>query len=209
MWLVKVQMTNQTKTHTNKFATCDFCVRPRCAIATCWPPKVPFTILCVPYSVFRIPFTIFCVPYSVFRILLGSMAKPVVAQFFLDSDCQIGSKVQNPKFPQICFCLNQILIKKEMFLNCWSKNKIYFVKSTVCLNFINISFKSNFDKMFDKTTVGWNLVELFLIFCWFVCWIFVQPWRMWMVDWFCRDSGEKSSKLWRVIACPGHPFYKV
>ena len=142
-------MTNQAKTHTNKFATCDFCVRPRCAITTCWPPKVPFTILCVPYSVFRIPFTMFCVPYSVFRILLDSRAKAVVAQFFLDSDCQIGSKVQNPEFPQIVFFVNRISIKNneimmQYFVDWLIKQQQILRKINLLTKFHQHIFLSNF-----------------------------------------------------------------
>ena len=54
---------------------------------------------------YLLQYYVFRIPYS--RILLDSMAKPVVAQFFLDSDCQIGSKVQNPKFPQM-LCLSNV-----------------------------------------------------------------------------------------------------
>ena len=104
------------------------------------PVDLPRYIL--QYSVFRIPYSVFCIPYSVFRILLDSMAKPFEAQFLLDSDGQIGSKVRNHKscyqnrsvikFDKILIkCLIKLLM--QLLINLWLTSESLSTKTHLLL----------------------------------------------------------------------------
>ena len=63
-WLARFKMTSLVETLTSDFATCDFCVRPKCATATCWPSQAPSTHF--PRS------SVFCLPNLWhFRFLVG------------------------------------------------------------------------------------------------------------------------------------------